>query len=195
MWELRLILLLIGVVVIAGVYLLSRQNRAPRKAMRAEPRLGEAGLPGTSPAEEPRLILALHVVPRDGQFAGSDVLDAVRAAGLQFGRHDIFHRLAGERPLFSVANMFEPGSFRLDTLADTSVAGLTLFLVLPGPGDGVSAYADMLVTARKLAAALGGEVLDESHSTLTRQTAHHVRERIIAFQHQIARRQAPRSGS
>ncbi len=60
-----------------------------------------------------------------------------------------------------------------------------LYRVLPGPQDGVAACADMLATARLLARRLGGEVLDESHSTLTPQTAQRIRERIIEFQRQI----------
>jgi len=55
-------------------------------------------------------------------------------------------------------------------------------MVLPGPRGGVAAYADMLATARRLAQLLGGEVLDQERSTLTRQTARHIRERIIQFE-------------
>jgi FtsZ-interacting cell division protein ZipA len=40
----------------------------------------------------------------------------------------------------------------------------------------------MLATARRLATQLEAEVLDETRSTLTRQTARHIRERIIQFE-------------
>jgi FtsZ-interacting cell division protein ZipA len=46
----------------------------------------------------------------------------------------------------------------------------------------------MLATSRQLAQALDGEVLDQDRSTLTRQTARHIRERIITFETQLKMR-------
>lgn len=194
MWELRLILVLIGVVIVAGVYLLSRHNRG--SFSRREPRLDDTGLPEPvlSDAAPPlpagskttQLILALHVsAPVDSPFEGTAVQAALKAAELSFGEYQVFHRLtrsAPPRSVFSVANMLKPGELDPDTLAKGPLQGLTLFLVLPGPQAGVDAYADMLATARRLADQLGGEVLDETRSTLSRQTAHHIRERIIEFE-------------
>jgi cell division protein ZipA len=222
MWELRLILLLIGAVVITGVYLLSRQSRNrdepessglrrkspvfdkdaqsaedaddfPGREQRA-PRLDtEADADTGSSKKDQQLILALHVAARDGnEFTGTKVLETLVANGLKYGRYRIFHRLLKadpEKSVFSVANMVEPGAFDPEALPGQSLPGLTLFLVLPGPQDGVDAYADMLATARHLAQHLGGEVLDETRSTLTRQTAHHIRERIIEFQRHVELRQ------
>lgn len=219
MWELRLILILIGVVIVTGVYLLSRQRRKsdgeqPVRLRRKSPVLqksGDAGqelgdfpafdTPGPRLEEEAesdrnpakqddqQLILALHIAARNGEeFEGRKVLDSLNGSGLKYGRYQIFHRLFENDPelsVFSVANMVEPGSFDLDNLSGQVLPGLTLFLVLPGPQDGVDAYADMLATARHLAQDLGGDVLDETRSTLTRQTAHHIRERIIEFQRRV----------
>lgn len=222
MWELRLILILIGAVIITGVYLLSRQNRkrdanqsAPLR--RQSPVLGKSAPAGDGLDEFPaldesaprlteadgessvaghkreQLILALHVAARDGAaFDGARVLEAVTTSGLKYGRYRIFHRLFKNDPdksVFSVANMVEPGAVDPDSLPSQSLPGLTLFLVLPGPQDGVDAYADMLATARHLAQHLDGDVLDETRSTLTRQTAHHIRERIIEFQRRMQLRQ------
>lgn len=222
MWELRLILLLIGAVVVTGVYLLSRQNRkrdggispdSRRKSpvFNRDVQAGEesAGFPdvdGRTPrmdvetesstaniGKDQQLILALHVAARDEDvFAGAKVLESLTANGLKYGHYRIFHRLFKgnpEKSVFSVANMVEPGAFDPAALPGQTLPGLTLFLVLPGPQDGVDAYADMLATARHLAQDLGGEVLDETRSTLTRQTAHHIRERIIEFQRHVELRQ------
>ncbi|HEX5339358.1 MAG TPA: cell division protein ZipA [Gammaproteobacteria bacterium] len=221
MWELRLILILIGAVIVTGVYLWSRQsrNRGAGKAetfQRKSPVLRDSasGSPATDdfsaagvfPAEkaphtnapahhadDQQLILALHVAARDNdEFAGARVLESLTGVGLKYGRYRIFHRLLKADPqqsVFSVANMVEPGAFDPATLPEQTLPGLTLFLVLPGPQDGVDAYADMLATARHLAERLDGEVLDETRSTLTRQTAHHIRERIIEFQRRVQLRQ------
>lgn len=221
MWELRLILILIGVVIVTGVYLLSRQNRKRGEKQTtglrrkspvfdsgtsaadeldsfspddgSAPHLDEPADSSATVSKEDQLILALHVAARDGAaFAGSRVLETLQANGLKFGSFRIFHRLFKGDPqksVFSVANMLEPGAFDPDALSGQEVPGLTLFLVLPGPQDGVDAYADMLATARHLAQHLGGEVLDETRSTLTRQTARHIRERIIEFQRHVQLRQ------
>jgi cell division protein ZipA len=202
--ELRLILILIGAVIIAAVWLFSRQRKADAPAaQRTAPTLPEEGFPEddlpsktvpgasakTAPVREQgeQLILALHVMPREtGEFAGAGLTAAFDACGLKFGRYKVYHRLEGagaDAPsVFSVANVVEPGSFDPATLADQPFPGLTLFMVLPGPRGGVAAYADMLATARQLAQQLGGEVLDQGRSTLTRQTARHIRERIIQFE-------------
>ncbi len=204
--ELRLILILIGAVIIAAIYLFSRQATAEKKSARNEPSLGDEPFPGddlpseTSPATSPRsvpvreqgeqLILALHVMSKSGEnFPGSAVRGAFEMCGLKFGRYQVFHRLEGSRDsspsVFSVANVVEPGAFDLARMDEQSFPGLTLFMLLPGPRSGVAAYADMLVTARHLAQALDGEVLDQDRSTLTRQTARHIRERIITYEHQL----------
>ena len=202
--ELRLILILIGAVIVAAIWLFSKQRKAAEpETRRAAPTLADEPFPEddlpsktvpgasarTAPVREQgeQLILALHVMPReDGEFAGAGLMAACEACGLKFGRYKVYHRLEGagaDAPsVFSVANVVEPGSFDLDALPAATLPGLTLFMVLPGARNGVAAYADMLATARQLAQQLDGEVLDQERSTLTRQTARHIRERIIQFE-------------
>jgi cell division protein ZipA len=204
--ELRLILILIGAVIIAAVWLFSRQSKTSEPTARAAPTFDDEDFPGddlpsktvpgasahTAPVREQgeQLILALHVMSRSGEnLEGARVRAAFEANELRFGRYQVFHRLEGEQAdgpsVFSVANVMEPGAFDPATLDQASLPGLTLFMVLPGPRAGVAAYADMLATARRLAQALDGEVLDQERSTLTRQTARHIRERIITYEHQL----------
>ncbi|HEX2667272.1 MAG TPA: cell division protein ZipA C-terminal FtsZ-binding domain-containing protein [Gammaproteobacteria bacterium] len=202
--ELRLILILIGAVIIAAIWLFSKQ-RAPaahdRSVPRSAPTLGEESfpedefpsetVPGSSAKSAPvreqgeQLILALHVMPRtEAHFAGAALRKVFETCNLKFGRYHAFHRLEGGESVFSVANVVEPGTFDPGTLDANEYPGLTLFMLLPGPRGGVASYADMLATARQLAQALDGEVLDQERSTLTRQTARHIRERIITFETQ-----------
>jgi cell division protein ZipA len=218
MWELRLILALIGVVFIAGVYLLSRQRKSrPKEFGRNTPTITDSSLPevpsdlvagsvsvkhphldteavritakadNVHPESEPdQLILALHVVSREQDgFAGSDVLVALESTDLHYGEYRAFHRLTNNdmrESIFSVANMVEPGVLDPEVLPGMRIPGLTLFLLLPGPQNGVAACAEMLATARSLARQLNGEVLDNTRSTLTTQSAQAIRERILEFQ-------------
>jgi cell division protein ZipA len=205
--ELRLILILIGAVIIAAIWLFSRQSAAAAGKRDASILHDESfpedddfpseTIPGSSAKNAPvreqgeQLILALHVMPRTGMpFAGAAVQDAFEGCNLRYGRYQVFHRLdaPGGNSVFSVANVVEPGSFDLDTIDSSELSGLTLFMVLPGPRGGVASYADMLATSRQLAQALDGEVLDQDRSTLTRQTARHIRERIITFETQLKMR-------
>ena len=208
--ELRLILILIGAVILAAIWLFSSQRKPTQSSGklsgRAAPTLGDEPfpeddfpsetIPGSSAKNAPvreqgeQLILALHVMPRNSpHFTGAAARAAFEACNLKFGRYQVFHRLEGEnQSVFSVANVVEPGSFEHATLDTMELPGLTLFMVLPGPRGGVASYADMLATSRQLAQTLDGEVLDQDRSTLTRQTARHIRERIITFETQLRMR-------
>lgn len=209
MWQLRLIIILIGVVFIAAVYLLSRQRRQHRSDIqRSEPSpdagqvaaIPEDSMPAigsaptataTAPGVEARqLILALHVICIESNgFDGAQVLNALQANGLRYGQYQVFHRLLRELPersIFSVANLVEPGVLPPEELPSRRIPGLTLFLVLPCPQDGVAACADMLATARALARQLGGTVLDDKRQPLTPQSAQQIRQRILEFQHSAA---------
>jgi cell division protein ZipA len=57
-----------------------------------------------------------------------------------------------------------------------------LFLVLPGPVEGAEAFDLMMEAARAIAQSLGGELLDETGSTLSIQRERYIREEIIQFQ-------------
>lgn len=138
------------------------------------------------PDPDRQKIVVLHVTPRESErFAGAEVLEALRDEGLAYGRYSIFHRESDDGNVFSVAHMVEPGTLDPEALPEERLRGLTFFLLLPGPRAGVDAFADMLATARRIAGRLEGEVKDASRGTLTRQTAHHLREEIIAFQHHL----------
>lgn len=231
---LRLILLLAGALVIAGVYLYSRRSSdgrqdAPvtkRTSHKKEPQLGahdadddflddmpsvraietdeavsevqepsatfeDDDEPATPAPKRPETIIVLNILPvtSGDSFPGADLLDVFDRAGLEYGQFDVFHRVnetsEGPHSVFSVASATEPGSFDITTMADERFRGLTLFMVLPGPVRGVDGFADMLATARRIAEQVRGEVKDRNRSTLTRQTAHHIREEIIAFEHRL----------
>lgn len=152
-----------------------------------------AGAPGgDGPTIDPEKIVAMRVAAREGQTIEAEALVLkLREQGLRHGRFSIFHRHADEGsgpPLFSVASMTEPGSFDLTTLRETRLPGVTLFMVLPGPGDPVASFEAMVATARAIAGALDGEVLDESGSTWSVQRERYVREELIQYRLQHPQR-------
>jgi cell division protein ZipA len=209
MWDLRWVLIGLGALVLVGVYLWSRGivrrdmlPALPRRKQRTEPTLGEpapvapteepASLVETVSEEEKKLperIVALRLVPRSAELPTERAIAALRSAGLEHGRYAIFHRQLGtNREGFSVASLTEPGSFDLDHAADTTIAGLSFFVVLPGNGDPVTRFDAMVETARRLSVELAADLFDERGSSWSSQRERYLREELIEYRHQIERR-------
>ncbi len=134
--------------------------------------------------EEPEEVIVLHVI---GDIQGAILLQQMTELGFKFGEFDIFHRhvdTAGNGPvLFSLANMFNPGSFDIDRIETFQTEGVALFLALPIKGDSKQAFTMMHNAASKLAAAVNhGQVMDEHRNPLTRQAAQHIHQRIREFE-------------
>lgn len=118
------------------------------------------------------VIATINVVADSGAaFRGPAIERGAQEARLEFGRRNIFHRRnerkEGSRHLYSLANLYQPGSFdplRLDVL---QTQGLTLFMSVPCVPDPVAAFADMAETAKTLARRLGGKLFDPDRKPLT----------------------------
>jgi len=167
-----------------------RPPRPARRGVRAE-RHGQTTLALDAP-ELPRgpvepLILALHVMARDGQvFFGAAIEPALREAKLQHGEMGIYHHhgVGGstrEASVFSLANMFEPGTFDPATMDDFETRGLALFLRLPGPLDGSVALELMLASAQSIAANLDGLLLNARRQPLRPEDLREMREGAAAY--------------
>ena len=208
---LRWLLLLFGLLVIAGVYLYSRRDRNPAEdndahPQRVAPSLGgsdgqgdvestasvvddESDVSEDEPADPdaPQKIVTVRIVAREKKsFAGDELILSMRGIGLRHGKFGIFHRYDGSdesKTIFSAASLVEPGSFDLQNIQGQEIPGISLFLVLPGPIDSVEGFDLMLAAARTLTQSLDGELLDESGSTLSIQRERYLREEIIQFQH------------
>ena len=139
--------------------------------------------PGRLPRDVDPEVFMLNVVARSPQgFRGEDILHILLACDLRFGDMNFFHRHefeAGRGAIqFSVANMMQPGVFDIDNMAEFNTPGLVFFVTLPGPEDMMKAFDYMLETAQAVSRNLGGDVLDESRSVMTKQTLEHCRQQI-----------------
>lgn len=127
-------------------------------------------------------VLALYLRPlRDAVFRGATLLRGFNTVGLKFGEMGIYHHygagdLRSDRPLFSVANMFEPGYFDPAAMDDFETAGLALFIQLPAPLDGPVAFEFFLNTAQRLAEALDADLLGDPNRTLDSATIEGMRQ-------------------
>ncbi len=149
----------------------------------------EAQLLAAENPDLPTLIVQIHVIAHDKEFGGGEVFAAARDVGLEHGDMGIFHRYQntphGRKTLFSMANLVEPGTFDPDNPGRFTTPGLALFTQLPVAKDGLAVFSDMLFTAERLAATLDGELYDESHSAMSRQTIAHIRDRILEHRRKV----------
>ena len=134
-------------------------------------------------------VLILYVLmPEGGEINGAMLLPSLLTLGFKYGEMNIFHRhqdSAGSgEVLFSLANMFNPGTFDLEEMDQLQTRGLSLFMTLPGPGEALQNFNLMHSAAKKLADEFGGQILDGQRSMLTVQTVRHYVERIREFQRQ-----------
>ncbi len=140
-------------------------------------------------SDTPRLILQLHIVTRAKAFDATHIHQAANSLNLRYGDKQIYHRLSKmpDKPLFSLANMLEPGILPVGQDMEFTTPGLILFTELPGIGHGAAIYREMLFSAHRLADLLGADLQDESHSALTKQTIEYTYDRIQEHQRQIIR--------
>lgn len=132
-------------------------------------------------------VLALNVKMPDGKaIPGAALLPALLTLGFKFGEHNVFHRHAasnGKGPkLFSLANMFKPGTFDVDAMETFETQGITLFMILPIEGEPQQVFNMMHNAARKLADEFGGQILDGRRSLLTKQSLQQYVEKIREFE-------------
>lgn len=207
---LRWLLLIAGVLVIAGVYLYTRRKQTESDTDELPVERREPTLAGEVPATElddvepesaeivadateeapasvaPQKIVTLRIVAKNrGSFRGDELILSLRGLGMLHGKFGIYHRYDGadeNKTIFSAASLVEPGSFDVANIKEQQIPGISLFMVLPGPVEGVEAFDLMLAAARALAQSMDGELLDESGSTLSIQRERYMREEIIEYQ-------------
>lgn len=212
MAELRWVLLAAALLALAGIFVWTRHGHwvrerlprlrrgLPRLRPRREPVLHPDAETGSAPAtvagesaQAPRAevpadfsrIVTIRLLCRQRPgFPAEQLILALREAGLRHGRYGIFHRMDdGGDSRFSVANLVEPGSFDLTRIRSDHYPGISLFMMADPGSAPVSAFDDMVATARELARQLGGELVDEQGSTLSIQRERYLREELIQLEH------------
>ena len=150
--------------------------------------------PETPPERSDRLqrIVAVRLVMLSGRLAsGEQLAQAFRAERLEYGRYRIFHRMGeGDRPVFSVASLVEPGSFDPDVMGTERYLGVSMFAVFPGPMSAPLAFDELVATGRRLAERLGAMLQDDAGHSLTGQRLVTMREELVSFEN-LAQRVRP----
>ena len=210
MLELRWVLLILGLLLVTGVYLWSRfssekslksnlnqSDQILKNSESLEVAPDDVQIDEESEQNEDELpqskIVTLRFVPKNGEKLDLEqTVLALRNVGLERGRYGIFHYFSngGNNDTdveFSVANLIEPGSFDLTDTEDNTLPGMTFFTVLPGHGDPIARFDRMVSIARDLKQLLEAELLDEEGSFWSVQRERYVREEVIQYCHQHKR--------
>ena len=132
-------------------------------------------------------VISLYLRSRSGvKLGGNDLVKALNGVGMRYGDMAIFHHHgAGElmcnEPIFSAANMFEPGIFDLRKIDGFQTSGIALFMQLPGALDGAAAFELLLNTAQRLAELTRCELYATPQARLDAKTIAGMRKRSARF--------------
>jgi len=135
----------------------------------------------------PDKIITLFIKARDNHIiSGVQLLDVSLKSGLVFGDPGIFHRLNEEdgKPVFSMANLTNPGIFDKTQWNTIEIRGVTMFMTLPGPKNALDAWDSMLATSRRLAELLHADLLDDQRQPFGRQRSLQIKEELREFERQ-----------
>lgn len=138
----------------------------------------------------PVLNLVVTVMaPEQHSFQGAEVMAAAEELGLRPGEERAVLECYADpdargRPVFSVANVLEPGFFDWRRFPEQQTPGLLCFLQLPGHIPGQTAFELLISVSRRLAERLGGELCDERRLRLRQQGVEHLRAQVVEFERQ-----------
>lgn len=137
------------------------------------------------PQPSEKIIAFSILAATDTMFTGKEIRAAAQKFNFVYGDMNIFNRCVEvngkQQVLFSLVNVLEPGYFDLDTLDRLRTPGVTLFMRLPGPQDGLAAFSDMLFTAHQLVATLHGHLCGQNRKPIGKQDIDQLRQGILEF--------------
>ncbi|UVW34524.1 cell division protein ZipA [SAR92 clade bacterium H455] len=158
-------------------------NEEPVASARVSPRAAKLAKPASAKTTSgQQQILIMHLMAPKGEvLSGQQLQEAALNVGLRYGELKIFQRHLHEdgsgEVLFSMANLVNPGTFDLKTIDQMTTPGVTLFMALDDIDDPVSAFDIMVESVDSMASVMNLSVLDETRSSMTRQTIDHYRQR------------------
>lgn len=197
--DLRLILLVVGLVIVAAIFLDGIKRRKAieqnkqKEAVFLDPEEPVDSLLQDRPLPPLGPVLALRIIAKSPLgFSGKALLASIISHQLQYNTpKKIYDAYSVEKTdvLYHLASMVEPGIFERQTLAQRNYPGVLLFMVIPEEGrpcdiDLALAFETMLDTAYDMADVLNAEICDLQHEFVSEQQIEHIRfqlrERMMA---------------
>lgn len=134
--------------------------------------LDDGQAPAVSNSEpEKQEVLMLYIDKAEGTpIDGAKLLPTLLTLGFKYGEMDLFHRhqdSSGKGDvLFSLANMYNPGTFDIDNMEQLDTRGLTIFMTLPNAAEPLQTFNMMHNAAKKIADEFDATVLDDKRDPL-----------------------------
>jgi len=132
------------------------------------------------------MVIAFTIMaPESELFSGKAVKAALENQSLHFGDMQIYHRYYSDikkQPLFSVANIIDPGTLLPDAFVSMKTPGLLLFSRFPGPVSGMALFDQLLECARSITFDLSGILCDETREPVTDDHIETLRARIFDYE-------------
>jgi cell division protein ZipA len=130
--------------------------------------------------------IILHIQTEQGlPMQGSSLLPLLLTLGFKYSEDGLFKRhadVSGQGPvLFSLANMFNPGTFDIDNMEQFQTEGLSLFMTLPCASESLPAFNMLNSAAKKIAEEFSAKVLDHNRQELDVSTVRQYVEKIREF--------------
>jgi len=132
-------------------------------------------------------LLVLYVTsPAHTLFNGLSISKVADEIGMVYGHMNIFHhfgpgKLHSGQPLFSLANMHEPGSFDLGRMADLKTKGVVAFMYSPASIDASVVFELYLNTTQRMAELLGGDIRTSDNELLNTASINTLRDKAASF--------------
>ncbi len=132
-------------------------------------------------------LLVLYITsPAHTLFNGLSISKVADEIGMVYGHMNIFHhfgpgKLHSGQPLFSLANMHEPGSFDLGRMADLKTKGVVAFMYSPASIDASVVFELYLNTTQRMAELLGGDIRTSDNEMLNAASINTLRDKAASF--------------
>lgn len=127
-------------------------------------------------------VITLGIIARTEKLSGDQINSVARACGLVFGYMDIFHYLdEDDEIIFSLADMYEPGSFDPQNLHEHETRGLLVFMqpeLLKNPSRD---FDDMLEITYRMSELLGAQLSNDRREPFTERDAENYRTRVASY--------------
>jgi len=128
-------------------------------------------------------MIGLNLLPRSNQpFSGTEVAQAARLFGMSLQADGTFHLLDDQgNTLFTLSNL-DNAPFQHHLLDQIHARGITLLLEVPRIEAPVQRFDDMLALARRLAAELRANIVDDRHAPLGDAGLGTIRQQILSIE-------------
>lgn len=138
------------------------------------------------PSEQAQEVFILYVDKSEGTpIDGAKLLPLLLTLGFKYGEMEFFHRHQDNSGrgeiLFSLANMYNPGTFDIDNMEQMTTRGLTIFMTLPNNAQPLPTFNMMHNAAKKIADEFSAKVLDDQRRPLDVAIVRSYVERIRRF--------------